>query len=696
MKKIFLILAFLSYGVAFANPFENPFSEFLIETKSPNQPTEKSCKHSPMLQERKSILVKRNYDVLSYDLTFDMTKIFAGAEDSISSNEYSGRNRVKIRIDSNNVKFIEFDAVTMTNLKVFLLNENLNSSYNQNILKVELDKIYNKDDELVLDIFYDNTITSKGGLYLFPKNYTSQGQSGNIVNPEKLLYSQSEAEDARLWWPCNDKPYDKALISCEVLVQEEFTVSSNGTLNSKEINDGIATYNFSTATPMTTYLYCLNISKFAYKTRTIPLLSGKEIPWNYYIWESDWDSSGNSLKLDADYAFRHDSMTMAVCEKLLGEYPYESYGVTAVYPYMFGGMEHQTLTTIHRNWLRGNSTIGLIHELAHQWLGDKITLATWNDIWINEGGASWMEAFLYNQVYGDEGYNAWMDYHKQIYIWSGLYSTPIYFIPEGKWMGSHSSIAYSKASWVYNMLYQWTNKDFKNSLQAILQKYAFTSIETIDIINTLKEMNFVFPIDIDTFFEQWIFSAGHPEYSLVGEYKKINDTEYEVQLGINQIQSMSESPEVFDVMQKVIISNESELDTFLIRNNSKNQIEKFVVGFEPTRLVFDNVYTLSMSDTVLLTPVSIKEQSTKFDLFVAPNIIEKGQTISINFEIPISDFTNIKLFAINGKEIQNISKEFLSKGIHTLSIPSNSLSSGIYFISLTSGGATETCKFIVE
>src|SRR3989442_10808391 len=76
-----------------------------------------------------------------------------------------------------------------------------------------------------------------------------------------------------------------------------------------------------------------------------------------------------------------------------GPYAFDKYGMVAVTPFPAGGMEHQSLTTINRSWVRGDRALetGMAHELAHQWWGDMVTLVDFRNIWLNEGFASYGE-----------------------------------------------------------------------------------------------------------------------------------------------------------------------------------------------------------------------------------------------------------------------------------------------------------------
>jgi aminopeptidase N len=91
----------------------------------------------------------------------------------------------------------------------------------------------------------------------------------------------------------------------------------------------------------------------------------------------------------AAYDFEHLPDMMQIFSDRFAPYPFNKYGQGTVTPFPYGAMEHQTMTTINRNWLTGSqdAELGFAHELAHMWWGDLVTLADWRHMWLNEGFA---------------------------------------------------------------------------------------------------------------------------------------------------------------------------------------------------------------------------------------------------------------------------------------------------------------------
>jgi aminopeptidase N len=169
------------------------------------------------------------------------------------------------------------------------------------------------------------------------------------------------------------------------------------------------------------------------------------------------------------------------------EYPFEKYGMVAVQPYSWGGMEHQTITTINRSWLRGRSDGGIAHELVHQWFGDMITCASWADLWINEGAATWGEA-LWSYFWGsDAAYNNNILGKRWGYLYYGnfKYTMPAYDVPSNQLF--NYPITYCKSSWIYHMLYKMLGEEaFRQILRNMLNEYAYQPISSQQFIDHVK------------------------------------------------------------------------------------------------------------------------------------------------------------------------------------------------------------------
>jgi aminopeptidase N len=233
-------------------------------------------------------------------------------------------------------------------------------------------------------------------------------------------------------------------------------------------------------------------------------------------------------------------------EEKFGPYPYKTYGHVTVSPIDFGGMEHQTMSTINRFWLRGTAELGYVHELGHQWIGDYVTCATWADIWLNEGGASFSEALYGEYVKGKESYAKVLRNKRDRYMRRGLAEPPVYNIPLA--MIFNEATTYNKSSWVYHMMRRMVGDSlFFPTLRSYMAKYAHGSAQTYQFKQHFVENIPNPPVSWDVFFDQWLVQAGHPRFfALVSNPSAPSGATVPVTIKISQEQ-LQVIPTVFEV-----------------------------------------------------------------------------------------------------------------------------------------------------
>ncbi|GAA0539471.1 M1 family metallopeptidase [Paractinoplanes ferrugineus] len=214
-----------------------------------------------------------------------------------------------------------------------------------------------------------------------PSHRTDTEPLGLTITKEGGLWTMQEPFGAFTWFPANDQPSDKALYDIAVTVPAGWSAITAGTPAGQQGN----TFKYSSAEPMASYLQTLAVGKYKKATGQGP----RGIPLTY--WYRDQTDAKMLPSLKKSPAF------LTFLEKRFGPYPFPSGGIVLVDS--ASGMETQQMITMGRAVEKFDAASfeeDLLHEYAHQWFGDAVTPSGWNDLWLNEGWATYAQ-FLWEQ-----------------------------------------------------------------------------------------------------------------------------------------------------------------------------------------------------------------------------------------------------------------------------------------------------------
>ncbi|MGV9215739.1 M1 family metallopeptidase [Micromonospora sp. RB23] len=204
---------------------------------------------------------------------------------------------------------------------------------------------------------------------------------GGFLHTADGAIALGQPESASTWFPVNDHPSDKAAYDFEITVPKGLTAVSNGVPGGSTTTDGWTTWKWSEKSPMASYLSNVVIGKFRITTgqhKGKPVYSAVTTK----VAKGASDASIAQTVKVADYL-----------ETVFGPYPFDAYGGVVVSDSRIGyALETQSRPVYSAGFFRrGENTEVVAHELAHQWFGDSVALAKWEDIWLNEGFATYAE-----------------------------------------------------------------------------------------------------------------------------------------------------------------------------------------------------------------------------------------------------------------------------------------------------------------
>jgi aminopeptidase N len=611
--------------------------------------------------------------IISYQLDLDFTDGLTN-----STHFYSGRERITWR--PNGDSSVVLDAIDLRVDSVVSENSRLifDTLAVPGKLKILLPPSARNRDSLFIDIWYAHTSPNNIGYYYYDKN-----PAGGTL--ERLGYTFTEPFDSPFWFPCINDPSVKVPCRINVTVPEGYLAASNGLLKQMIHNgDGTSTFQWEERHPIAMYLMAVTISKYSTFSHFYHRVSNSSdsVEIKCYIWQAD--SAGGTY--NAVTAFRNVVDMVTFYSTIFGEYPFDKYGMAAVYPFNAGGMEHQTMTTIHRSWLEnGGSQAGIAHELAHQWWGDMVTCGTFADIWLNEGFATYSEALWEEHFYGSARFNSLMSGIQ--HFTDGSWQVRIYGPPQNYLFGD---VEYSKGAWVLHMLRGLLGDSaFFNVFKTYRQRFEYESATTDDFAAAASS---VAGRDLSWFFNQWIYRKGWPIYAYRWNAQRSGNG-YDVTVEIQQQQDDA----VFQMPVQLKVRGGGK-DTVVVADDTTTyQSFSFVIPSSPDTVIFDpDGWILKQLSSGFLSGVQVGSGLPhSFVLYQNyPNPF--NPTTVIRYYLPAAGIVGLNVYDLLGQEIAALVNEEESAGFHEFSFDGERLTSGVYFYSLRVMPALGTTSAFVD
>ena len=475
-----------------------------------------------------------------------------------------------------------------------------------------------------------------------------------------VLWTLSEPYGARDWWPCKQSLNDKIdSIDIFVTTPEQYKVGTNGLLMGQENADGLTTYHWRHRYAIPAYLISLAVTNYEEFTNYVVLDNGENIPVLNYVYPEDLSSAVEELENTIEI--------MELFNELFGLYPFarEKYG-HAQFGWG-GGMEHQTMSSM------GSFSYALqAHELAHQWFGNKVTCGSWEDIWLNEGFATYLTALTYEFNLSDE---PWFGLWKQEtvdYVTSrsgGAVrvedTTSVSRIFSGR-------LSYRKGAYLLHML-RWIMGDeaFFEACRNFLNdsQLAFGYAKTPDLIRHLEQ---VAGRDLTEFFADWYIGEGYPSYDILWE-----NTDKGIQIEISQ-ETSHPSVDFFEMPLLLLVRGEGRDSLLRLDHQSDGQRYSVTLDFEPEELVFDpDLWILSRDNQVREGLVSSDELESSLEYRAYPSPFTNELTIELDpkfsqYEVVVyNELGKVKGRFETSSQLMRLQTADWKSGVYIVQISSN-------------------------
>jgi aminopeptidase N len=450
-------------------------------------------------------------------------------------------------------------------------------------LWITLDRDYDATSTLNVRVVYHGS--PRTGLFFVNPRPSDAHRSQEI-------HSQGEPEFNHYWFPCWDYPNDMATSETITTVPEGQSVVSNGKLVAVAHSGGQTTYDWVESIPHSSYLISLVVGSWRKVTDKY-----EHKPVDYYVpYSVDEATARRSFHLTPDMIGFFSNATGV-------DYPYEQYAQTTVHNFIFGGQENVSATTLTDTTLHDAradrdypSTELVSHELGQHWFGDYVQGRDWANIWLNEGFATYLSA-LYTQhhegddayrfeIYGDQLTEQTQDHED--------YRRPIVDRHYTDPMQMFDAITHEKGAAVLDMLRYVLdgaeaashpasqNERLFRALHHYLVAHRAQSADTADLIEAIRATT---GQELDWFFREWVFMAGHPDYRVEASYDATKKSE---RLIVAQTQQTGAVTPVFDMPIDVAFYGvNGEHKRIQVRNNLVRQEFDIALDFEPQWADFD-------------------------------------------------------------------------------------------------------------
>ncbi|MBN2697844.1 MAG: T9SS type A sorting domain-containing protein [Bacteroidales bacterium] len=322
----------------------------------------------------------------------------------------------------------------------------------------------------------------------------------------EVTYTLSEPFNAKDWFPVKQVLKDKCDSAwIDITCDRSLMAASNGILETVEpLGSGRHRFKWKTRFPTAYYLLSFTVADYIDYSFRVPLPGTEDsVLVQNFIYDNP------AVLTDWEENILQTGELIRLFSTLLIDYPFaaEKYG-HAMAP-MGGGMEHQTMTTLT------NFSFTLVaHELAHQWFGDYVTCGNWQDIWINEGFASYMEYVALENLVGKDPATVWMDQAMSLALSDKERSV---FVPAGETDNPsrlfNLSLSYKKGAVLLHMIRYEINNDelFFRALGTYLERFANREATAEAFREVLEEVT---AMDFSCFFDQWYYGSGYPSFSV--------------------------------------------------------------------------------------------------------------------------------------------------------------------------------------
>lgn len=421
----------------------------------------------------------------------------------------------------------------------------LKYEYKDDILKITLDKTYQRNQDYTVYIKYTarpNEVKQQGSMAINDaKGLYFINAQGTDPDMPTQIWTQGETESSSAWFPTIDKPNQKTTQEIYMTVPDKYVTLSNGLMkDSKKESNGLRTDHWVMDKRHSTYLFFMGVGEYA-----VVKDKWKNIPVDYYI-EKEYEPYAKQIYGNTP------EMIEFFSKKLNYDYPWAKYAQISGRDYVSGAMENTTATLHGSDILQKPGQLidentwedTIAHELFHHWFGDLVTAESWSNLTVNESFANYSE-YLWNEYkYGKDqaDYHLMTDVNNYLHNPSDFNKNLVRFNYESR-EDVFDLVTYQKGGGILNMLRNYLGDDaFFAGMNDYLKTNEYQNAEAHQLRLSFEKVS---GKDLNWFFNQWYFGSGNPKINYSSTFEPVKK---QVSVTINQTQEKPfEFPLAIDV-----------------------------------------------------------------------------------------------------------------------------------------------------
>jgi len=424
----------------------------------------------------------------------------------------------------------------------------LKYEYKDDMLKINLDKTYNRNQDYTVYIKYTarpNEVTQKGSAAISDaKGLYFINAQGMDKNKPTQIWTQGETESSSAWFPTIDKTNQKTTEEIYMTVPDKYVTLSNGIMKSstKQAN-GLRTDHWVMDKKHSPYLFFMGVGDYA-----VVKDKWRNIDVDYYV-EKEYEPYAKQIFGNTP------EMIEFFSKRLNYDYPWSKYAQITGRDYVSGAMENTT-ATLHQESAqqkpgdlidenKWEETIA--HELFHHWFGDLVTAESWSNLTVNESFANYSQYLWNEHKYGKDlaDYGLMKESKGYMLDPSNISKDLVRFNYHSR-EDMFDGVSYNKGGAILHMLRNYLGDDaFFAGLNDYLKTNEYSSAEAHQLRLSLEKVS---GKDLNWFFSQWYFDSGHPKISYTTTFEPVKK-EITVSVAQTQIGKNFEFPLAIDVFE---------------------------------------------------------------------------------------------------------------------------------------------------